>query len=316
MNFPFELKAETKFDVVGFGTNAVDHLIRTPQYPEFGSKIEITERFELAGGEVASTLAGLARLGMSTAYAGRFGSDREGEMGLQSLRDEGVDVVYAEIIDRARTQCAYIVIDEASGERTILWQRDARLAYKPEDAPIEAARECRVLHMTPHDTAACIRMAEAARANGGVVSIDIDNTFPGIEELLPLVDVCIASADLPQKLVGQADPQNALGEMAGRFGCRVTGITLGREGSLVYCDGSFFSSPGFPVPGGCQDTTGAGDAFRTGLLFGILKGRSIEESCVAANAVAALKCRGVGARSALPDRTELDEMIRRAKQRA
>ena len=311
MKFPFQLLAKNDFDAVGFGTNAVDYLIRVPEYPVFNSKVEISEYSRSAGGEIASAMVGLQRLGLKTAYAGRFGADEAGQMGLQSLIDEGVDVTYTEISDCAQSQVAFIVIDERNGERTILWQRDKKLAYSEIDAPVEAAAGGKLLHLTPHDTAACVTMARSARANGVIVSIDADNVFDGIEVLLPLVDVCIASAEFPEKLFGIADKKAALREISSRFGCPVAGLTLGRAGSIFLCGDVFIETPAFDVPGGCVDTTGAGDAFRAGFLFGILTGETVEESARIANAVAALKCRGHGARSALPDRNELMAMLGR-----
>ena len=76
MKFPFKLGENKRFDVVGFGTNAVDYLIQVPQYPPLYSKIELTDYTQLAGGEIASTLAGLQRLRMKTAYIGRFGEPK------------------------------------------------------------------------------------------------------------------------------------------------------------------------------------------------------------------------------------------------
>jgi sugar/nucleoside kinase (ribokinase family) len=309
MKFPFNLRTNSIFDVVGFGTNAVDYLIRVPHFPKFGSKIEVNEYSHGVGGEAASTMVGLSRLGLRTAYAGRFGGDSEGSFGLRSLADEGVDSGYTEIIPEARTQIAFIVIDELTGERTIMWQRDKRLAYTSQDAPVESAAICRVLHMTPHDASACIQMATVARENGVIVSLDIDNVFDGIDELLPLVDICIASEEFPKKLFGASDHKAALRQIANQYGCSVTGLTLGRAGSIILCEGEFVETPGFDVPGGCVDTTGAGDAFRTGFLYGVLKGRTVEESSIMANAVAALKCRGLGARSSLPNTQELTEFL-------
>ena len=103
----------------------------------------------------------------------------------------------------------------------------------------------------------------------------------------------------------------ALSEIAGRFGCAVAGVTLGSAGSVVLCDGSFIETPGFAVPGGCVDTTGAGDAFRCGFLFGLLTGESVETSATMANAVAALKCREIGARAGLPTRDELNNFLKK-----
>ncbi|CAN5358904.1 sugar kinase [soil metagenome] len=310
MKFPFHILETNDFDAVGFGTNAVDYLIRVPEYPEFNSKIELSEYSTAAGGEVASTMVGLCRLGLTTMYAGRFGSDPAGELGRKSLVDEGVDITYAETVHGAQTQVAFILIDERNGERTVIWKRDSRLAYTESDAPVEAATRGRVLHLTPHDPLACIQMATAARATGAVVSLDIDNVFPGIEVLLPLVDVCIASADFPAKLFGISDARDALIEFKQRFGCPIIGLTKGVTGSIVLCDGSFIETPGFEVDGGCVDTTGSGDAYRTGFLYGMLSGLTVEDAARSANAVASLKCRGIGARFALPDKNTLRLLLK------
>lgn len=309
MQFPFKLPENKEFDVVGFGTNAVDFLIVVPEYPRFDSKIELTDYIRAAGGEIATAMVGLSRLGLKTSYAGRFGDDTEGAFGLQSLIDEGVDTRFAERIVGAKTQIAFIVIDERSGERTVIWHRDKRLGYTENDAPLEAAALGKVLHFTPHDTRACLKLAQKAKASGGRVSIDIDNIFENVEELLPLVDIMICSAEFPEKLFGISDPKDALHEIRSRFGCAVAALTRGEKGSLTLCENTLFESPGFSVPSGAKDTTGAGDSYRAGFLFGLLTGETVERSAQIANAVAALKCRELGARTALPDRDELTRFI-------
>lgn len=310
MNFPFELRTDTRFDAAGFGTNAVDFLIRVPVYPEYDSKVELTEYIQAAGGEVATTMAGLRRLGLATAYAGRFGDDSAGDIGWRSMTDDGVDMGFAERISGARTQIAFIVIDERTGERTVIWQRDKLLSYTADEAPVEAAVSAKVLHFTPHDTAACLVMARAARAAGAIVSIDIDNVFDGVEDVLANVDILIASAEFPSKFLGISDTRTALAELQTRFGCKVAGVTLGAAGSLLLCGDNYIETTGFGVPGGCQDTTGAGDSFRVGLLYGLLTGESVETSARMANAVAALKCRSLGARTALPTANELTSFLK------
>ncbi len=308
MQFPFDLAENKKFDAVGFGTNAVDYLIEVPEYPPFDSKIELSNYIQAAGGEAATTMVGLRRLNLKTCYVGRFGVDAEGDFGLRSLRDERVDVSFTEQIRGARTQIAFIVIDERSGERTVIWHRDKLLAYDEKDAPIEAAELGKVLHFTPHDARACLRMARRAKSSGTIVSLDIDNVFEGLDELLPQVDILIASAEFPEKLVGMSDRKKSLREIKSRFGCQIVGMTLGATGSLILCENEFVETAGFDVPNGCKDTTGAGDAFRVGLLYGLLKGESVETAAQMANAVAALKCRALGARTSLPNRTELAEL--------
>jgi sugar/nucleoside kinase (ribokinase family) len=309
MQFPFKIAENKEFDVVGFGTNAVDFLIVVPEYPAFNSKIKLSDYTQAAGGEVATTTVGLSRLGLKTAYIGRFGTDNEGDFGLQTLRGEGVNVSFAEQIENARTQIAFIVIDERNGERTVIWHRDKKLSYTIKDAPVEVASLGKVLHFTPHDTEACLVMAREAKINNTIVSIDVDNIFEGITELLTQVDILISSAEFPEKLVGIADKKSALREIRERFGCSVVGMTLCESGSLILCENEFIKTRGFAVPNGCKDTTGAGDSFRTGFLYGLLKGESIEKAAQMANAVAALKCRALGARTALPTQAELTDLI-------
>lgn len=310
MKFPFELLQGAEFDVIGFGTNAVDHLIRVPEYPRHDSKVELTGYAKEAGGEAASTMVGLKRLGHKTAYVGRFGRDEAGEFGRCSLVDEGVDVSYTEMIDGASTQVAFIIIDEVTGERTVIWHRDKRLSYDRSEAPVAAATLGRILHITPHDVLACIEMADAARKNKVIVSIDIDNIFDGVEGLLPMVDIITAAADFFERLTGLTDEKKALSEIRSRFGCGLAGITRGRAGSIILCDGVFMETNGFEVPIACKDTTGAGDAFRAGLLHGLLSGEPIAECARFANAVAALKCRELGARRGLPDKQELTMFLK------
>ena len=89
-------------------------------------------------------------------------------------------------------------------------------------------------------------------------------------------------------------------------------MTKGQDGATIYCNGQFIESPAYDVPGGCRDTTGAGDAFHTGFLYGLLSSEDVETSLKMANAVAALKCRALGARTALPRAAELADFLRNA----
>lgn len=312
MHFPFTLTGDKEFDATGFGLNAVDHLIVVNAYPAFDTKTRLTEHLQAAGGQTASAMVGLQRLGLRTAYAGRFGSDAEGQFGLAALKAEGVNAQYAETIEGARNQLAFIIIDARSGERTIIWDRDERLAYSPEDAPVLIAARGRVLHLDAHDPPACARLAREARAAGAIVSADIDNIYEGLPELLPLVDVLISSKEFPHRLTGIMDERASLVELKARYGSSIVGMTLGERGALLYVDGVFLDSPAYGVPGGCRDTTGAGDAFHAGFLYGLLTGEDIETSLRLANATAALKCRSLGARTSLPTKQELSDFMKDA----
>src|SRR5687768_5807811 len=166
MRSPLKLPSGKPFDAVWFGLNAVDHLIVVPAYPAFDTKIRLLEHKLSAGGQTATAMVALRRLGLKTAYAGRFGSDPEGVFGLQTLKDDDGNVDFTEVVEGARNQLAFITIDARSGERTIVWDRDDGLAYKRDEAPAEFGPMGRVLHLDAHDPPACVRLAQAARANG------------------------------------------------------------------------------------------------------------------------------------------------------
>lgn len=310
MRFPFTPPRDREFDVVGFGLNAVDHLVVVPAYPEFDTKVRLVEHLQSAGGQTASAMVGLKRLGLRTAYAGRFGSDAEGRFGFETMRDAGVNVEHAEIVEGARNQIAYIIIDARTGERTVIWDRDERLAYRPDETPPGFGARGSVLHMDAHDPPACARVAREARESGAIVSLDVDNIYEGLPELLPHVDLLVSSKEFPGRLTGVSNEHAALVETKRRLRPdAVVGMTLGERGALIYHEGVFIEAPAFAVPGGCRDTTGAGDAFHAGFLYGMLQGEQIEACLTLGCAVAALKCRALGARTALPSVWELNQLL-------
>lgn len=309
MRFPLTPRENKPFDAVGFGLNAVDHLIVVPKYPAFDTKTRLLEHRLSAGGQTATAMVALQRLGLKTAYAGRFGSDPEGKFGLSTLEDERVNTDYAEIVAGSATQIAFITIEENTGERTIVWDRDERLAYRPDDAPRNFGSQGKVLHLDAHDPPACVCVAQDAKQSGTIVSADIDNVYGGLPELLPYIDILVGSKEFPHRVTGIKDGRTALVELHNRYGSVITGMTLGDQGAVVYCEGQFLESPAFAAPGGCRDTTGAGDAFRGGFLYGLLAGEDVEMSLKLGNAVAAMKCSELGARPGLPTRQQLEEFL-------
>jgi sulfofructose kinase len=297
------------FDAVALGLNAVDHLVVVPQFPAFGSKIELSSHTLLPGGQAATAMVALKRLGLETRYVGRVGADETGRFQIASLDAEGVERSECRIVEGADSQLAFILVDEATGERTVLWRRDPRIAVLPDEIDEELCCSGRVLHLDGHNIEAEVLAAKWARAAGIPVSIDADFDYGGAP-LYPLVDYFITSADFPKQLTGLADEREALAALHERFGCPLVGMTLGVRGALVLCEGIFIESPGFRVD--ARDTTGAGDAFHAGFLYGLLEGFDLEPCLRIANAVAALNCLAIGARGGLPTPDELRAFLARA----
>ncbi len=315
MNFNLPLpnrEDQREFDVVGFGLNAVDHLVTVPRFPQFNTKTMMTSHQQLAGGQVSSAMVGVQRLGLKASYIGKVGYDNEGRILIDSLRDEGVECDGVIIANGARTQSAVIIIEQFSGERTIIWHHDEHTRVAPVELKREHLTRARVLHLDGYDTQAAVQAAKWAREAGMPVTADLDNIYEGLDDLLPLIDCLIMSQDLTAKLAGVhpgADAERAaLKQLQEKYGCYLVAMTQGARGALAYVEGQYIESPGFRPPV-IRDTTGAGDAFRAGFIYGLVKGLSIEDAMRTANAVAALKCRELGARTGLPREEELKKFL-------
>jgi sugar/nucleoside kinase (ribokinase family) len=308
MEFSFTLPVDREFDVVGFGLNAVDHLVTIPRFPSFNTKVRLADHQQMSGGQVSSAMVGVRRLGLRASYIGKVGYDNEGRMLIESLQKEGVDCGGVMIAMGAKTQGAVIIIEQFSGERTILWYHDDGTRVSTQELKREMITRARVLHIDGFDTEAAMQASRWAHEAGMPVTIDLDTAYPGIGDLLPMVDCLITSQGLANELAGSMDEQQALKTLHERYGCNLVAMTQGARGALAYVEGQFIASQAFRPPV-IRDTTGAGDAFRAGFIYGLCKGLSIEETMRAANAVAALQCRELGARDGLPTEAELKQFL-------
>ena len=313
MRVPVELpSAEGRpFDAVGFGLNTTDLLAVLANHPVPGTKQGI-RRFEVRpGGQAATAMTACSRLGWAARYVGRFGGDAHGAAGRTSLTEAGVDVTASETVAGATNMVSLVLVDETTGQRTILWSRHPGLEMTPGDIPVDAVCSGRVLLVDCHETAAATRAAHVARQAGIPTVIDVEKVRPGIEGLLSEVDVIITAEEFPAAHTGVADLGGALRALAETYRPALVCATLGERGSLALVAGEEVRTQPFRVP--VVDTTGAGDAFRGGFIGGWLAGGR-ETDCVEvlryANAVAALKCRRLGARAGLPTRPEVDRLLR------
>jgi sulfofructose kinase len=307
MEFEIRLPENKPFDAVALGLNAVDHIIVVPHYPEFNSKVKFNSHHLTAGGQCATAMVALARLGLRSRYIGKVGDDETARFQIQSLVSEGVEAGDLIVEKGAETQIAFIVVDARNGERTVIWNRDERLLIRENEVDREAITSGRALLLDGHNVAASIRAATYAQEAGIPTVLDIDNIYEGVEHLLPRIDFLISSATFPERFTGEKDLRLSLKKLQAMTGSMFVAATLGVEGVLAYFRGEYIYSPAFSVK--AVDTTGAGDAFHAGFIYGLLKGYSVAETLRVANGVAALKCQAVGARTSLPAPAELNALL-------
>lgn len=295
------------YDVVGLGENATDMAIEVPAYPAFNSEVQFASAHWHAGGQVATALVVCQRLGLRTKYIGRVGSDAAGTFQRESLQREGIELEDLRVVADCPNQAAYIVIDQRTGERTILWRRDPRLRVEPEELRPEMIRGARLVHVDGSDTAAAARAARWARAAGIRVTADLDTPYTGLEALLECTDYLIGSAAFPAAYTGEGDLFRALEEIRRRHPLKLVAATLGRDGVLALEGDRFHYLPAFEVP--CRDTTGAGDVFHGAFIYGLLQGWATPRLLEFSSAMAALNCRALGARGGIATRAEAEQLV-------
>jgi sulfofructose kinase len=303
----------TQFDVVGVGLNATDTMLILPRFPSYGGKEPFREEILSVGGQVASAVVACQMLGLRTKYIGTVGDDYRGRVQLQSLQESGVNIDDVEVREGCANQSAYILIDESTGERTVLWRRDDCLRLAPEEIAEEKIACARLLHIDGHDTPAVARAAQIARSHNIPVTVDVDTIYHGFEQVLPYVDYLIASTNFPVQWTNERDPFKALELIQNEYGMRVAAMTLGSRGALALSGGKFHYSPAFVV--NCVDTTGAGDIFHGAFCYAVLEGWELDRVLEFSNAMAALNCKSLGARGGIRPSSEAEELIAKGERR-
>ena len=299
----------SKVDVVGVGLNATDILIPVKEFPRPGDKIEIRSANAMLGGQVASAMVACQQWGLRARYIGKLGEDHAALLHREEFDRLGVET-HLFVAKGSSSQQAFILVD-ALGERTVLWKRDSCLTLLPDELQREWVVDSRLLHLDGHDTAAAALAARWAHDAGIPVVADLDELYPGVETLLPYIDFLITSRDIPGKLTGEGDLRRSLPEVFRRYHCRLAAATLGSEGVLAWDGQEFHYVQAFQVD--VLDTTGAGDTFHAGFIYGFLQGwptaRSLEFACAAA----ALNCTGIGARGGIQPAQKIETLMANGK---
>ena len=298
-NFPIVV------DVVGVGLNATDTLISLPHHPALGSKVAFHSAKVLPGGQVATAMVACQQWGLRTRYVGKLGDDEAAKIHRAEFARLGVET-HLLTAQGCASQQAFILVDD-TGERTVLWKRDSRLTLQPEELQRDWITSARALHVDGHDTAAATAAAIWAREASIPVIADLDDLYPGVEALIKNVDYLITSRDIPGRLVGEQDLRKSLPAVRTQYGCRLTGATLGHEGVLAWDGTQFHYAPAYRVE--TTDTTGAGDIFHAGFIYGMLQGWPLQRQLEFACAAAALNCTGLGARGGIQPVESVERLV-------
>ncbi len=297
-----------RWDVVGVGENSVDYVNLLPAYPQprgAAAKMQIRERRVLCGGQMATAMCACASLGLRAKYVGVTGTDENGGRIRAELSARGVDISDVAIRD-ASNRCAVILVDEHTGDRVVLWDRDERLRLRDEELPVSALGAATVVHVDDVDDEMAVRAARLARDAGALVTSDIDRLTDRTEALASAATHAIFAAAVPLQLSGATDLASALRTLHARYG-NVVVATMGEEGAMAFDGARIHREPAFPVR--AIDTTGAGDVFRGGFIYALVHRLPIDQALRIANAAAAISCTRLGALNGVPTLSEVRELM-------
>jgi sulfofructose kinase len=293
--------------IVGVGQCSLDYLTLVDSFPEKDTKKEVLLWEEQGGGPVATALVALKRLGADCAFYGVIGDDREGVKIRQSLVDEGVDTGGLVIRDNTVSQKAFIVIEKRSGKRTIFWRRPSGDELMPDDLGNDFLKGADFLLLDGLMKDVSLAAARRAKEMRVPVMIDAGRLREGMLDIAELCDYIVASEEFAKELGYDRDAGRFLDILQKhRFG--LTTITLGKKGSITFHGRETIAVPAYDVEE--VDTTGAGDVFHGGYIFGILNQWDIIATVRFASAMAAIKCQKAGGRAGIPGSEEVAQFLR------
>jgi ribokinase len=295
--------------VVGLGQACIDFLARLGSFPQEDQKSELSEIHKQCGGPASTALATLSRMGIKTSFLGSISDDSFGIQIVDGLQEAKIAFSHLKITPGYTSQFAFIAINRHTGSRTIFWHRGSVPHLKASDVDLSPFHASSTLHLDGLMVEASIEAARQARSMGWTVVMDAGTMRQGSRELIPLVDVLIASERFAEPLVGARAAHEKALKTLHELGPGEVVITLGSRGSIGWDGEKTYFQPAYPVK--AIDTTGAGDVYHGAYIFGLLQRWPMQERMRFASAVAALKCRAIGARKGIPRLEEAKEFMTR-----
>ena len=289
---------EQPFDVVCVGHATLDRVALVAGRPPRDGRVYAADLAEGGGGPAATAAVTLARLGRRVAVVAAVGDDPAGRRIRDELAGEGVDIRDLELVDGARSPGSLIVADSRASTRTIIAFAGTAGPIQLRSGAIDRCRHAAWVHVDRRGYEPIRLVRHELRASR--LSVDAGHAAWPID--LRSVDLFAPSADFLAARYPGLRRDRAM-RAALEEGARAVVVTLGAAGSTARTADGSWRAAGFPVD--VRSTLGAGDVFHGALLDALLRETAMPEALRWANMAAALSCRGLDGRSAIPTADEL-----------
>jgi sugar/nucleoside kinase (ribokinase family) len=298
-------------DILGLGEISVETVLRVPHLPEPEERLESTSQTRFPSGNTANYLNAISRLGTTAGFVGAVGDDPEGEFLVQSLRDMNIDTKHMLVKKGKQTPVNYDVIDENRQRFLIESPLISTTKLDLRDIKAEYISKSKFLSTTAIHPQLSIRAARISKRSGATVSLDLEGQvaamgWESLKELVRLTDLMFPLKDVAMELTQTSTVEDAA-DFSLRKGPSLVVITLGEKGCLVATKKSMKVVP--PFKGSVADDKGTEEAFNGGFTIAHMKGLSPEGAAIFADAVAALKGRGMGGRTGMPTLNQVKEFL-------
>ena len=294
-------------EVVGIGAAVFDILMTTDSFPREDTKLQGIETKLQCGGPCATGLVAMSKLGVKSAYMGALGDDMYGDHIRGAFDKYGVDRSKVRLVSGVQSFHSVVLINTSNSTRTCVWNRGTLQPPVADDVDLTVLKQAKFLHLDGHQLDCAVFAAQKAKEFGVKVSLDAGGVYPGIERLLPFVDVLIPSEEFALKITGCDTAEAAAAVLWEKYQPETLIITQGSRGGFIWEEGKAVRYPVFPVK--AIDSNGAGDTFHGAFVAARVKGMDVAQAAAFASATSALKCTRFGAQEGIPGYEEVLEFM-------
>jgi ribokinase len=301
-----------KFDIIGFGALNVDKIYQVPRIAKEGEETFVLDFQETPGGSAANTIVGLAKLGLKTGFIGKVADDYEGQLLINDFKREDVNTDGIVVVKEGRSGVVTAYVDK-KGERALYVHPSVNDSLTFEQINLEYAKQARFLHLTSVDEKPFQAQKKLIEEVSDVkVSLDPGEIYArkGLTKLRSLIKksfVVLPSEGELKMLTGKRWKEGA--KMLVKEGAGIVAVKLGEKGCYVTDGKEAHLIEPFKV--NVVDTTGAGDAFSAGFLYGLINDLDLYQCGRLGNFVASRCVTKVGARTGLPTLSDLKDILRK-----
>ncbi len=299
----------TRFDVVGFGALNVDTLLKVEKIAGAEEESHITDYTEACGGSAANTTVGLARLGCKVGFVGKIANDPEGKLQIECFKSEGVDTGGIVHASKGKSGVCFGFVDK-KGARALYINSGVndQIEFRELQAPY--VTDTQFLHLSSFVGEKSFRtqkkllsfLPDTIKISFDPGSLYAQKGFSAIEPIIQNSYVMMPNELELQLITGEREvPKGAAALL--NAGVKIVAVKLGAKGCYITNGQEKQTIQPFKVP--VVDTTGAGDAFDAGFLYGLLHYKTIAECGRVGNYVAAQSVTKMGARAGLPYEKDL-----------